>query len=89
MLGCLVYYMYLYIALATIFFLSKEACSWRSDSTRCYPGECEHELASNCKCSKGFTGRHCEISKLPDISVDIDSHCLKFRNKDLRLGACL
>lgn len=57
------------------FFPSKEACSWRSDSTRCYPGECEHELAANCKCSKGFTGRHCEISKLPDISVDIDSHC--------------
>lgn len=65
----------IYIALVTIIFLSKEACSWRNDSTRCYPGECEHELAANCKCSKGFTGRHCEISKLPDISVDIDSHC--------------
>lgn len=60
------------------FFPSKEACSWRSDSTRCYPGECKDELAANCKCSKGFTGRHCEISKLPDISVDIDFYCLKY-----------
>ncbi|XP_061176007.1 uncharacterized protein LOC133184958 [Saccostrea echinata] len=38
----------------------RKACSWRSESTRCYPGYCEGELAENCNCAKGFTGRHCE-----------------------------
>ncbi|XP_078321865.1 uncharacterized protein LOC111103999 isoform X3 [Crassostrea virginica] len=37
-----------------------QACSWRSDSTRCYPGYCEGELAANCRCVQGFTGKHCE-----------------------------
>lgn len=40
-----------------------EACSWRSDSTRCYPGYCDGELAENCRCVQGFTGTHCEKSK--------------------------
>ncbi|XP_052707847.1 uncharacterized protein LOC128183063 isoform X2 [Crassostrea angulata] len=38
-----------------------QACSWRSDSTRCYPGYCDGELAANCRCVQGFTGKHCEI----------------------------
>lgn len=66
---CVIYNVYIELNITSTFF-SKEACSWRSDSTRCYPGKCEQELAANCKCSKGFTGRHCEISKLLDISVD-------------------
>nr|XP_034332757.1 uncharacterized protein LOC105327902 isoform X2 [Crassostrea gigas] len=37
-----------------------QACSWRNDSTRCYPGYCDGELAANCKCAQGFTGTHCE-----------------------------
>ncbi|XP_062616047.1 uncharacterized protein LOC134277752 [Saccostrea cucullata] len=41
--------------------LCEKACSWRSDSTRCFPGRCDKELASNCKCIKGFAGHHCEI----------------------------
>ena len=40
-----------------------EACSWRADSTRCYPGYCANGLAANCTCVAGFTGKHCEISK--------------------------
>eukprot|EP00105_Crassostrea_gigas_P033283 XP_011456606.1 PREDICTED: teneurin-3-like [Crassostrea gigas] len=41
----------------------KKACSWRSDSTRCFPGTCTDGLASKCQCSAGFTGHHCEQSK--------------------------
>ncbi|XP_025085448.1 uncharacterized protein LOC112558910 [Pomacea canaliculata] len=37
-----------------------KACSWRSDSTRCYPGSCPTELASSCTCSSGFGGLHCQ-----------------------------
>ncbi|XP_046552072.1 uncharacterized protein LOC124261759 [Haliotis rubra] len=37
-----------------------QACSWRSDSTRCYPGTCRNEYARNCACSSGFTGKHCQ-----------------------------
>nr|XP_034301655.1 uncharacterized protein LOC105322112 [Crassostrea gigas] len=40
--------------------LCQKACSWRSDSTRCYPGTCSNELASQCTCTKGFTGTHCQ-----------------------------
>lgn len=39
----------------------QKACSWRADSTRCFPGHCENELASKCKCIQGFTGHHCHI----------------------------
>lgn len=46
------------------FFFLKEVCFWRSDSIRCYFGECEYELVVNCKCLKGFIGCYCEISKL-------------------------
>lgn len=48
-------------------FFSLEACSWRADSTRCYPGYCEEGLAANCICVTGFTGKHCEKSKLTFI----------------------
>nr|XP_022298489.1 uncharacterized protein LOC111107531 [Crassostrea virginica] len=40
----------------------QQACSWRADSTRCYPGYCADGLAANCTCVAGFTGKHCEIS---------------------------
>ncbi|CAC5360413.1 unnamed protein product [Mytilus coruscus] len=46
----------------------QKACSWRADSTRCYPGECTNELASNCVCATNFGGTHCEnINDSPDI----------------------
>ncbi|CAG2203590.1 unnamed protein product [Mytilus edulis] len=38
----------------------QKTCSWRADSTRCYPGTCANELAANCICSGSFTGNHCE-----------------------------
>lgn len=44
-----------------------EACSWRSDSTRCYPGSCSTELSSSCTCSFGFGGIHCQNSKLAHL----------------------
>ncbi|ESO88616.1 hypothetical protein LOTGIDRAFT_234474 [Lottia gigantea] len=48
--------------------LCKKACSWRPDSSRCYPGTCKDELFSNCDCSDGFTGNHCEkITTIPNI----------------------
>ncbi|XP_025086754.1 uncharacterized protein LOC112559633 [Pomacea canaliculata] len=37
-----------------------QACSWRSDSTRCFPGSCSTELSSSCTCSSGFGGIHCQ-----------------------------
>ncbi|XP_025086756.1 uncharacterized protein LOC112559635 [Pomacea canaliculata] len=37
-----------------------KACSWRSDSTRCYPGSCSTERSSSCNCSSGFGGIHCQ-----------------------------
>ncbi|ESO88672.1 hypothetical protein LOTGIDRAFT_165458 [Lottia gigantea] len=44
-----------------------KSCSWRPDS-RCYPGTCRDELFSNCYCSVGFTGTHCNrITAIPDI----------------------
>ncbi|ESO86108.1 hypothetical protein LOTGIDRAFT_176918, partial [Lottia gigantea] len=47
--------------------LCKKACSWRPDS-RCYPGTCRDELFSNCDCSDGFAGTHCNrITAIPDI----------------------
>ncbi|XP_046552071.1 uncharacterized protein LOC124261758 [Haliotis rubra] len=49
-----------------------QACSWRSDSTRCYPGTCRNEYASNCACSSGFTGKHCQtITAKPAINFNI------------------
>lgn len=53
----------LWILTCFFFYPPVEACSWRSDSTRCYPGTCSNELASQCTCTKGFTGTHCETSK--------------------------
>ncbi|XP_076116644.1 uncharacterized protein LOC143084122 [Mytilus galloprovincialis] len=44
-----------------------KACSWRSDSTRCFPGTCAEDLASNCNCMKGFGGHHCD-----NIIIDVD-----------------
>ena len=40
-----------------------EACSWRQDSRRCYPGTCADETVGSCKCLDGFGGHHCETSK--------------------------
>ncbi|CAG2236358.1 unnamed protein product [Mytilus edulis] len=37
-----------------------KACSWRSDSTRCYPGLCDEKLASKCRCTRGFSGIQCD-----------------------------
>ncbi|KAK3101031.1 hypothetical protein FSP39_000383, partial [Pinctada imbricata] len=38
----------------------EQACSWRSDSTRCYPGTCSDETTANCVCSEGFSGYQCD-----------------------------
>ncbi|CAG2185452.1 unnamed protein product [Mytilus edulis] len=38
----------------------EKACSWRSDSTRCYPGYCDEQLASKCRCTRGFSGIQCD-----------------------------
>ncbi|XP_021356985.1 uncharacterized protein LOC110452658 [Mizuhopecten yessoensis] len=47
----------------------KQACSWRSDSTRCYPGKCSAETSASCVCMQGFTGHHCdEIIDAPSVS---------------------
>ncbi|XP_046557200.1 uncharacterized protein LOC124266449 [Haliotis rubra] len=49
-----------------------QACSWRSDSTRCYPGTCRNEYASHCACSSGFTGKHCQtITEKPAINFNL------------------
>ncbi|XP_038051300.1 uncharacterized protein LOC119724354 isoform X2 [Patiria miniata] len=41
-------------------------CSWRSDSTACYPGSCSNFL---CACSPGFSGTDCRtMSEVPVIS---------------------
>ncbi|CAG2251380.1 unnamed protein product [Mytilus edulis] len=51
----------------------QKACSWRSDSTRCYPGTCSNELAANCQCAPNFGGTHCEnIQDTPAIEYN---HC--------------
>ncbi|XP_071123148.1 uncharacterized protein [Mytilus edulis] len=51
----------------------QKACSWRSDSTRCYPGTCSNELAANCQCAANFGGTHCEnIQDTPAIEYN---HC--------------
>ncbi|XP_046581226.1 uncharacterized protein LOC124288741 [Haliotis rubra] len=49
-----------------------QTCSWRSDSTRCYPGTCKGEYASSCSCSSGFTGQHCQtITTEPTINSNV------------------
>lgn len=54
---CLRYYIFY-----DTFYLS-ESCSWREDSTRCFPGTCADGLAANCQCAANFSGTHCEKSK--------------------------
>ncbi|CAG2215825.1 unnamed protein product [Mytilus edulis] len=45
-----------------------ETCSWRTDSTRCFPGTCADELAASCQCAANFSGTHCEkIDEAPYI----------------------
>ncbi|XP_076085327.1 uncharacterized protein LOC143056126 [Mytilus galloprovincialis] len=57
----------------------QQACSWRTDSTRCFPGTCTNELASKCICNAYFSGRHCEnIDNTPTI---LYNYC-KFYDKD-------
>ncbi|XP_067680773.1 uncharacterized protein [Haliotis asinina] len=45
----------------------RKACSWRPDSTWCYPGVCQEELASNCICSPGFSGPNCQNIDTPPL----------------------
>ncbi|XP_046575805.1 uncharacterized protein LOC124283822 [Haliotis rubra] len=45
----------------------RKACSWRPDSTWCYPGTCQEELASNCICSLGFSGSNCQNIDTPPV----------------------
>ncbi|XP_046559287.1 uncharacterized protein LOC124268356 [Haliotis rubra] len=45
----------------------RKACSWRPDSTWCYPGTCQEELASNCICSPGFSGSNCQNIDTPPV----------------------
>ncbi|XP_076113973.1 uncharacterized protein LOC143082259 [Mytilus galloprovincialis] len=46
----------------------QKTCSWRTDSTRCYPGTCADELSANCQCADNFSGTHCEnIDEAPPI----------------------
>ncbi|XP_048259382.1 uncharacterized protein LOC125384385 [Haliotis rufescens] len=45
----------------------RKACSWRQDSTWCYPGTCEDELASNCTCAAGFSGPNCQNIDTPPL----------------------
>ncbi|XP_055997828.1 uncharacterized protein LOC125647098 [Ostrea edulis] len=51
----------------------EQACSWRSDSTRCFPGTCTDGLASKCQCSPGFSGHHCE--KLDTEASIMENEC--------------
>ncbi|KAL5007590.1 hypothetical protein ScPMuIL_016396 [Solemya velum] len=45
-----------------------QACSWRPDSTLCYPGNCSEETSNSCVCHPGFNGSHCHIiNVLPKI----------------------
>ncbi|CAC5370730.1 unnamed protein product [Mytilus coruscus] len=51
----------------------QQACSWKTDSTRCFPGNCIDELASQCTCADNFSGHHCEnIDNTPTIEYN---HC--------------
>ncbi|XP_071079258.1 uncharacterized protein [Haliotis cracherodii] len=45
----------------------RKACSWRQDSTWCYPGTCGDELASNCICAAGFSGPNCQNIDTPPL----------------------
>lgn len=60
----------------------EQACSWRSDSTRCFPGYCDEGLAVNCKCVTGFTGKHCE--KMTE-KANILSNLFKLRANHLTI----
>lgn len=51
-----------------------ETCSWRADSTRCYPGTCSNEIATTCKCLDGFGGHHCDQSKRISISTNYSNN---------------
>ncbi|XP_066275498.1 uncharacterized protein [Branchiostoma lanceolatum] len=36
-----------------------QLCSWRPDSTFCYPGRCADNTPSSCTCAPGFGGNNC------------------------------
>ncbi|CAG2217115.1 unnamed protein product [Mytilus edulis] len=55
----------------------EKACSWRSDSTRCFPGNCTDDLASNCNCWHGFSGHHCE-----NIIADVNTSYAEAKLRD-------
>ena len=62
--GCSVISIELIIILILFFFFIIEACSWRSDSTRCYPGVCTNEIVESCSCTSGFGGYQCDTSNV-------------------------
>ncbi|XP_052067298.1 uncharacterized protein LOC127706680 [Mytilus californianus] len=45
----------------------QKSCSWRTDSTRCYPGTCVDGLAAHCQCADNFSGTHCENNGHPIV----------------------
>ncbi|XP_076086955.1 uncharacterized protein LOC143057529 [Mytilus galloprovincialis] len=54
----------------TITIACEKTCSWRPDSTRCFPGYCSDEYADTCVCTEGFgsPSSHCiEITKAIDV----------------------
>jgi hypothetical protein len=61
---CSVISIELILILILFFFFIIEACSWRSDSTRCYPGVCTNEIVETCNCTSGFGGYQCDTSKV-------------------------
>ncbi|KAL5006494.1 hypothetical protein ScPMuIL_015300 [Solemya velum] len=49
----------------------QKACSWRPDSTLCYPGTCPEEVVTSCTCDQGFSGHHCTtIDSQPTITIN-------------------
>ena len=61
---CSVISIELIIILILFFFFIIEVCSWRPDSTRCYPGVCTNEIVESCSCTSGFGGIQCDTSKV-------------------------
>ncbi|XP_076086914.1 uncharacterized protein LOC143057491 [Mytilus galloprovincialis] len=47
----------------------EKTCSWRPDSTRCFPGYCSDEYAETCNCTTGFDSplSHCTTNDLSGV----------------------
>jgi hypothetical protein len=67
--GCRVISIELIIILILFFFFIIEACSWRSDSTRCYPGVCANEIVESCSCTSGLVSSN--FWSLYCLSIDL------------------